>query len=126
MKTLAALLNLFLWILQRFAVFSALAALSFRGTVIEMIFHGLFWPYKMIFWFFKNMTLNTGFREASSEVGSAIWNGLIGFPTNLSTKPIACAIIAGIFLIIHFWHWPIRELRKNLNKKLKSSQLQGK
>lgn len=117
-KILIFLVNTFFYILKKFSIFSAIASASYYGTIIGMILNGLFWPYKIVYWLTKHFTLNTGFRESFGEVGSAIISGLMGLPTNFTTKPIITIIITGTFLLIHFWNWPISKLQKSIINKI--------
>ena len=113
-KFISFLINVIFWIFQRFAIFSAIAVASYNGTGAGMILHGLFWPYKALYWLIKNLTLNTGFRDGFGEIASAIWNGMIGLPTNAATRPIFTLVLVGFFILVHFIPGPIKKIKNYL------------
>jgi hypothetical protein len=112
-------ITVFFWILTKFAVFSAIASAAYVGTWAGMFLHGLLWPYKLVYWVIKNLTLNTGFREIFADLGKAIYSGIVGLPLNLATDTIATICISGFFLAIHFFFQSsLRNIKRKINNKI--------
>ena len=119
-KFLRILISIFFWGLTRFAVFSAIASASYSGTWAGMFLHGLFWPYKLVYWFVKNFALDTGFTKVIGDLFSAAISGIVGMPVNFATDPIPTLVIGGFFLLIHFvGQKPLRKLKEHILFKLK-------
>ena len=117
---ISTVLKVFFWMLQRFSLFSAAFVLChYKGTIVGMFLHGLFWPYKLLYWVIKNFIINQGFRETFGDALTSAGAALLGAPTNLIIRTIPTLIIIRFFVLLHFFPGICKSANKFLQEKLR-------